>query len=327
MDPPGRRGWTSPFFLPRLETWYNGTAQVGKRSFLRFLSQGDRSTADSRDQGLRAEQPMRLSSSSPKRWEGIRAWMDLFRKKPKIGLALGAGAARGVAHIGVLSVLKELDIHIDYLSGCSSGSFVGSLFAGGIEGEALELCGRQYRWRDAGRLNYLPKMGLATNARMASYLQKKIGNPTFEELRLPFFVVATNLTSGRRRVFNTGPVIPAVMASCALPGIFAPVEIDGELYCDGGLVDRIPSDVVRAAGADIVIAVELTALNHRSPPSSIYEVIRRALDIALNSQIEYSRNGSDLVIRPVVDDINEFEFHKNDLLIDRGKQAAVALLT
>src|SRR5438552_2658340 len=191
-------------------------------------------------------------------WDRFQDWMQQFGKKPKIGLALGSGGARGIAHIGVLSVFQELNIPISYLSGTSSGSLVGALYASGIQGKELEACGIAYGWHDARKLNYVPRMGLASNIRMAAYLHKRIGNPTFKDLRIPFYVVATNLTTGRTKVFHDGPVIPAVRASCAIPGIFDPVEINGELYCDGGLLDRLPCDILREVGADLVIGVELS---------------------------------------------------------------------
>lgn len=254
-------------------------------------------------------------------WERFQDWISRFGKKPKIGLALGSGASWGVAHIGVLSVFQELNIPISYLSGSSAGSFVGALYAGGVQGEDLQACGREYGWRDAGKLNYVPKMGLATNSRMSSYLQKRIGNPSFKDLSLPFYVVATNLTTGQLKVFNEGPVIPAVRASCAIPGIFEPVEIDGELYCDGGVLDRLPCDILRKVGADLVIGVELTTPLVKKP-TDIFEVINRAFDIARLCQIKADFKEADLIIRPNVDGLNEFAFNRNGTLIERGRQAA-----
>jgi len=253
----------------------------------------------------------------------IQEWVRHLGRKPKIGLALGSGASWGVAHIGVLSVFKELNIPISYLSGCSAGSFVGALYAGGLEGKELEDCGIKYGWREAGRLNYFPKMALATNERMASYLRKRIGNPDFKDLRLPFYVVATNLKTGQMRVFDEGPVVPAVRASCAMPGIYNPVEIDGELYCDGGVLDTIPCEILRKAGADLVIAVELRRTIGKRP-TNIFEVISRAFDIAVSCQVVSDEQASDLMIRPNVNDLNEYEFdlNQNHLLIERGKQAA-----
>ena len=251
-------------------------------------------------------------------------WIRRLGRTPRIGLALGSGASWGVAHIGVLSAFHELNIPISFLSGTSSGSLVGALYAGGLEGPPLEAYGKEYRWSDAGRLRYFPKMGLASNERMGEYLEKRIGKPLLENLRIPFQVVATDLQSGKPRVFNKGPVIPAVLASCAIPGIFEPVEIEGRLYCDGGLVDPLPCRILKEAGADMVIGVELSAMfEKRKRPSTIVEVISRALEIALIRPLASENQPADLIIRPNLDDIREFGFDQNDLLIQRGKQEAL----
>jgi NTE family protein len=225
----------------------------------------------------------------------------------------------------VLSAFQEMKIPISYLSGSSSGSFVGALYAGGIEGPALEACGRDYRWRDAGRIRYIPKMGLATNERMASYLEERIGRPVFEKLRLPLYIVAADLAAGRPRVFNEGPVIPAVRASCAIPGIFEPVEMGGRLYCDGGVLNPLPCGVLRGAGADLVIAVELWTSVEKQP-DDIFEVINRAFTIARLRTVEEERRAADLIIRPNVDDLHAFGFDQNEMLIERGRRAALDLL-
>lgn len=255
-------------------------------------------------------------------WEWIQDWIGRAGRRPKIGLALGSGASWGVAHIGVLSVFQELDIPISFLAGSSSGAFVGALYAGGVEGDPLLTCGRDYRWRDAGRLNYVPRMGLATNDRMVSYLQKRIGQPRFEELRIPLHVTATNLATGQLTYFHRGPVIPAVRASCAIPGIFAPVEIDGDLYCDGGILNKIPCNVLRDAGADVVIAVQLISTQKSKPPTNIFEVINRAFSIALFRQVDYDCQAADLILQPDVNGIYEFGFDQNDALLERGRRAA-----
>jgi NTE family protein len=271
--------------------------------------------------------PAADGSVTKKLWERLQEWVRRFGRKPKIGLALGSGGTWGVAHIGVLSVFHELGIPIAYLSGCSSGAFVGALYAGGVEGAALEECGRRYNWRDAGRLTFPPKMGLASNQRMADYLKKRIGTPSFDQLRLPFFVVATNLLTGRSRVFHEGPVIPAVRASCAIPGVFEPVEIDGELYVDGGLLDRLPCEVLRTAGADVVVGVDLGRGVGARRPANISEVIGRAIDIVTTCQVEVDVKTADLLIRPQLTDLSEFGFDHNDALIARGREAALAQLT
>jgi NTE family protein len=255
-------------------------------------------------------------------WEAFQELTGRLERKPRIGLALGSGSAWGVAHIGVLSVLKELGIEISFLSGSSAGSFVGALCAGGVCGEDLEECGRKYRWRDAGRISVLPKMGLASNERMADYLHKQIGNPNFEDLKVPFFVTATNLNTGKLVIFDKGPVIPAVQASCAIPGIFAPVRIGGQLYCDGGVLNILPCNILRKAGADFVIGVQLGKHPRTNKLESVFEVITRALEIALYGENPIRIEPADLLIEPRVNELNEFGFDQNDILIERGKQAA-----
>jgi NTE family protein len=266
-------------------------------------------------------------SVTKKLWERLHEWIRRLGHKPKIGVALGTGGAWGVAHIGVLSVLQELEIPIAFLSGCSAGAFVGALYAGGVEGAVLNACGLNYGWRDAGRLRLPPKMGLATNERMAGYLKKRIGEPRFDQLRVPFYVVSTNLSTGEKKYFHDGPVIPAVRASCAIPGIFEPVEIEGELYCDGGLVDRLPCDVLRAAGADVVIGVELGRNESAWRPHNISEVIGRTIDIMTARQAEDSVKSADLLIRPSLVGMSEFGFDKNEALMARGREAALTQLS
>ncbi|MBI3620867.1 MAG: patatin-like phospholipase family protein [Nitrospirae bacterium] len=266
-------------------------------------------------------------SVARKLWERVQEWVRRLGRKPKIGLALGSGGAWGVAHIGVLSVFQELEIPIAYLSGCSSGAFVGALYAGGVEGAALEACGRNYGWRDAGRLVIPPRMGLASNQRMAAYLEKRIGTPRFDQLRLPFFVAATNLSTGQKRIFQEGPVIPAVRASCAIPGIFEPVEIAGELYCDGGLLDRLPCEVLRTAGADVVIGVDLDRGEGGRRPANITEVIGRAIDIVTACQVKEDVKSADLLIRPQLMELSEFGFDHNEMIMARGREAALTQLT
>lgn len=256
-------------------------------------------------------------------WDWFQGLIKRYGRQPKVGLALGSGASWGVAHVGVLSVFHDLQIRISFLSGSSSGSFVGALYVGGIEGELLEACGKEYRWRDAGKFNYFPKMGIATNDRMASYLEKKIGNPHFEDLRIPFFVAATNLTTGTIKIFNKGPVLPAVQASCAMPGIFAPVEVEGELYCDGGLLNKVPCQILKDAGADIVIGVVLSSSIQMKRPTNLVEVIGRSFDIALFRQAFSDCKSADLIVRPNVSDIYEFGFEQNEILIQRGKEAII----
>lgn len=240
----------------------------------------------------------------------------------RIGVALGSGAAWGVAHVGVLKVLDEIGVPISLMSGSSAGSLVGALYAAGIRGEELVRHGKTYGWRDAGRLNYFPRISLATNEKMIAYLRNRIGSPNFSDLKIPFYVVATNLNTGQLRVFNEGSVLQVVQASCALPGIFAPVEIEGELYCDGGVLNKVPCRVLREAGADFVIGVELGNGDRYNKPENIYDVIVRALEIAMRDRVQHELDAADLVIRPDSAGVKAFDFDRNEFLIRQGERAA-----
>lgn len=255
-------------------------------------------------------------------WKQVADKFSRTGRKPRIGLALGSGGVWGVAHVGVLSFLEEKGIPVDFLSGSSAGAFVGALYAGGIRGRDLEASGRDYRWRNAGRISYPPKMGLATNERMGEYLKSKIGNPNFEDLKVPFYVVATNLNAGTLRVFNSGPVIPAVRASCAIPGIFAPVRLDGEWYCDGGLLNPLPCGVLREAGADFVIGVGLGPHKRWEHPKNIFSVVLRAMDVSVMNNTRPEAREADLMILPDLGGLDEFAFDQNDALIEQGRAAA-----
>jgi len=179
-----------------------------------------------------------------------------------LGLALSGGGARGLAHIGVLKVLEQEGVPIDLLVGTSVGGLVGALFACGlsaheIEAEALHLC----RLRQLVGLvdRSLPRRGLLRGERVTSYLGRWLGDTTFEELSLPFAVIAVDLMSQKKVVLDRGSVLAAVRASIAVPGIFAPVSNGEQMLVDGGLLDNLPIGVARDKGADVVIGVDVSS--------------------------------------------------------------------
>jgi NTE family protein len=257
-------------------------------------------------------------------WEGFRRLAARLGRPPRVAVALGGGVAWGVAHVGVLAALDELRVPVSVLCGTSAGSFVGALYCSGIRGAELVRCGEQFSWRDARKINYFPRLGLASNKPMAVYLQRRIGDPTFDRLPIPFQVTATHLRSGRSVVFDQGQVIPAVRASCALPGIFDPVEIDGELFCDGGLLTKVPIAAARRTGADLVVAVSLDGVHPERPTRSIFDVIRRIIDIVMQESRALALNDADIVIRPDLSSFDPMTFEGNTDLIRRGREATLA---
>jgi NTE family protein len=173
-----------------------------------------------------------------------------------IGLALGGGVARGAAHVGVLSVLEREGIPIDCVAGTSAGSLVGALYCAGLGLAEMPAILAGFGWRAIAR-PVLSRRGLLSFARMEHWLAATIGDVTFAELRRPFAVVATDLLTGRPVVLREGRVAPAVRASCSMPSIVVPIEIDGRLLVDGSIANSVPGAATRALGADYVIGVNL----------------------------------------------------------------------
>ena len=193
---------------------------------------------------------------------GLRIfWRELTRKRhaallskvpasrPSIGLALGGGFARGLAHIGVLRVLEDNHIPIDFVAGTSVGSVIGAAFASGVSAREMQEIAGLVRVRDFARFT-LSLLGLCSNDRMQMFLEKLLKVKTFEELKIPLAVSATDFVSGEGVVFRSGSLVDAVRASCAYPGMFLPVNLGGRLYVDGMLGYAVPAVPLREMGAE-----------------------------------------------------------------------------
>src|SRR5438105_396925 len=188
--------------------------------------------------------------------------MDLLRKtdSPRVGVALSGGAARGMAHIGVLRALEENAIPIDAIAGASAGALVGGLYAAGLSIAQLEAMARKFRWRHMGRVGF-SRLGLQSNAPMEKFLRATLPITRFEDLRIPFAALATDLRNGTVVVLRDKGELPfAIRASVCLPAFYVPVrDPEGRLLVDGGLVANLPISYTRDLGADIVIAVDVGA--------------------------------------------------------------------
>lgn len=242
-------------------------------------------------------------------------------KNHKIGLALGAGSARGLAHIGVLRVLQETGIKVDYIAGTSMGSLIAALYACGLELTLIERLAQRISRRTWMDFTY-PRMALINGEKLEQLLQMLTGRRSFEDLPLPLAVVAVDLISGKRIVINEGSVARAVRASCAIPGIFSPVKIGEKLLVDGGVLQRVPASVVREMGADLVIAVDVGVDVGDYSIDSIFDVLSRSLDIMSQEIHRAQSRGADLVIAPEVSDIGPIDFHRVEEAIGRGEVAA-----
>lgn len=240
----------------------------------------------------------------------------------RIGLALGGGAARGLAHIGVLKVLEEEQIDIHCVAGTSAGSLIGSLYCAGLSWRQIRQTAEGVDWGDLVSPTW-PTLGIVNPAKLEKTLNGLLQRRRFEELGTPFRAVAVDITSGEEVVLSSGPVAVAVRASCSIPGIFAPTELGDRLLVDGGLVNDVPTDVVRSMGADVVIGVDLNAdrvINRR--PENLVEVFFRSLNILIHNSAQRARRVADIMIVPRLEGFAYHDLKRLDELIIEGQRAA-----
>jgi NTE family protein len=243
-------------------------------------------------------------------------------KRPKIGIALGGGFARGLAHIGVIKVLEENNIPIDFVAGTSVGSVIGAAYCSGVTGKELEEVARLVRMKDFSRWT-ISRFGLATNDRMAGFLGRVLRCKTFEDLKTPLAVVATDFVTGEGAVFTKGPLVDPVRASCAYPGMFLPVKINGQLLVDGLLAQAVPTLALRDLGAERVLAIYLSAhwVNLKGP-RHIFDVIGQCFSIAQAKMSPVWQAGADLIVQPDVRGFSYDGFERADELVAVGEAAA-----
>ena len=245
---------------------------------------------------------------------------------PKIGLALSGGAARGMAHVGVLRALRETNIPIDCIAGTSAGSLVAGAFASGMPVEEIVDFGRKLRWRDIGRMT-MSRLGVQSNERLEQYLRSRLPITKFEDMPIPFAAVATDLKTGQAVVMKGEGDVPfAIRASCTIPGWYVPVmDEEGRQLVDGGLVAVIPSSVTRSLGADIVIAVDVNTegATFITSSSSVVGVLLQSMMVVQKTASSYQLEMSDLVISPKVGHIRWDEMGRADELIEAGYKVGV----
>jgi NTE family protein len=248
------------------------------------------------------------------------------KRIPAIGLALGGGFARGIAHIGVLKVLEEECIPIRMVAGTSVGALIGAAYCSGLTIDELEEVAHKVRFTSFARWT-LSRYGFATTDRMVSFLMRTLKVHTFEELRIPLGVTATDFNTGEGMVFTSGSIIDPVRASCAYPGMFLPVEIRGRRLVDGMLSHPVPTHPLRAMGADRVLAVQLKGQWSKSTaPRHLFDVIGQSFAIAQDMMSSVWRSAADVVIEPDVAGFDYDNFKRADELIRVGEQAMRAAL-
>src|SRR5712692_8655612 len=246
------------------------------------------------------------------------------RERPRVGLALAGGFARGIAHLGVLRVLREAGIPIDCVSGTSVGALIGAGFCSGSSLEAMQKIGETTSFTDFGR--WTPSwLGLATNQRMEKYLARFTTAKTFEELRTPLAIATTDINAGVSVYYSHGPIAPPLRASCAYPGLFVPIQFEGRTLVDGFLTAPVPVEGALLLGADVVIAVYLEA-GRLEQPRTFTDVLSRALNIVQRHSDLAWRTQADIIIEPDVKHFVWDDFSKTPEMIAAGEAAALAAL-
>ena len=248
-------------------------------------------------------------------------------RPPKVALALGGGAARGFAHVGVIKALEAQGIVADIVVGTSAGSLVGALYAGGLNGFELQRLALQMdEAAIADWASPLASRGLLKGEALQNYVNASLRQRPIEALPRKFAAVATDLASGSLVAFERGNTGMAVRASSAVPGVFMPVPIAGREYVDGGLVSPVPARTARRLGADVVIAVDISAKPDFQPTSSTTEVLMQTFSIMGQSIAQWELGEADVVIRPALAATRSTDFAARHLSILEGETAAAAQL-
>jgi NTE family protein len=242
-------------------------------------------------------------------------------RTPAIGVALGGGFARGIAHVGALKVLEQEGIPISIVAGTSVGALIGAAYCSGVTLQELEDMAASIRFSNFARWT-LSRCGFASNDRMISFLTRILKVKTFEELRIPLGVTATDFNTGEGVVFHSGSIIDPVRASCAYPGMFLPVQIRGRYMVDGMLSHPVPTRPLRELGADRVLAVHLRGTwANGGAPRHLFDVIGQSFAIAQDAMSSVWRQAADLVIEPDVAGFAYDDFKRAKDLIRVGEAA------
>jgi len=246
-------------------------------------------------------------------------------KRKKIGLALGSGGIKGIAHIGVIKVLKENNIPIDYIAGTSAGAIVGGIYARNRDISDAEQLVRGLGYRDLIRIFFDPRLhlGLLRGKNAISFLEKYIGDTKIEDLKIPFRAVASDIQTGKAVVFDKGKLSLAMRASSSVPFIFEPVKYNGHYLIDGGASQPVPVRIVKEMGADIVIAVNLDAAYFSSPLQkvTVVSLLKNSINLLIYNLAKENIKEADIVISPQIPDLNWVKIKQGEKLIAAGEEA------
>jgi len=241
--------------------------------------------------------------------------------KYKVGLALCGGVAYGVAQIGVLKALEEAGIHVDCVAGTSAGAIIAAAYASGLSVSRIEEIGIQTGW---GQLfSFRPsRKGLVSSGPIEEYIRKFLKVENFAQLKKPLAVVTTDLCSGEEIIFTNGPLDKAVRASCSIPGVYTPVELEGHQLADGGMAENVPVKALKGLGADVVIAVNLFGHHQVFPPASnVFQILMRVWYFFVQEESSWREN-ADIIIEPDMTKFDLFDFSMGKEMIAVGEKEA-----
>ena len=246
-------------------------------------------------------------------------------RPPKIGLALGGGAARGFAHIGVIQVLEEAGIRPDLVAGTSAGSLIAALYASGRSGAEMGLLAQTMDESAITDWSF-PSRGLIRGEALARYVREQTGGRTIERMKLPLGIVSTDLDSGAAVLFQRGDAGEAVRASSAVPAVFQPVRIGAREYVDGGLVSPVPVRFARQMGAELVVAVDITSTPDGNATGDPFSILIQTFTIMSHSINVFELRDADIVIRPALQGVSSSDFTARQRALIAGREAAQRLL-
>ena len=242
-------------------------------------------------------------------------------KKPIIALVLGSGGARGYAHIGVIEVLEKNGIHPDFIVGTSAGSIAGSIYASGKTAQQLRDIALNMQVNDVREFN-IGLQGFFDGSKVENYVNQQVDQKLLEDMKIPMYVVATELKHGNKVIFNKGSTGQAVRASISIPSMFVPVNISGRDYVDGGLVSPVPVNVARDLGADIIIAVDILAQPIHTETSNVWGMFNQNINIMQNRLAAEELKNADIVIQPDLrEKIHIFDVKGREMTMQAGAVA------
>jgi len=247
--------------------------------------------------------------------------LNRFRKNPPaIGLALSGGATHGAAHIGVLKVLEREGIHPACVAGTSAGALIGAAYCAGVPIAEIERLFLDLDWPDLLRFTIKPKLSFFDAQPLEYFLKTKIGDLKFSDLRIPFAAIACDITTGERVVLDKGPLAKAIRASSAFPALFPPVEVDNRMLIDGGIIDNLPVEQVRAMGATLTIGSDVSRRGRKmKTPENPIEVLFSAIYIMQDRSAYFSADDCDFLIQPDIAEYSAWGFKHAEKMVEAGR--------